>query len=165
MCGIFGYFCRNPVNMQKVLKLLQNLEKDQCKEQGEKTPVGGHGAGVSFFDESDKITVRKVGKKNASPASDLSAITEVAQAQSRIILAHVRRASNKFMRTVKYSQATQPYEVNCLGLSEIISAHNGYVKNYMSIKNGFKENHQFESKKVGFVDSEVIPHLFEESLM
>lgn len=69
------------------------------------------------------------------------------------------------MRTVKYSQATQPYEVNCLGLSEIISAHNGYVKNYMSIKNGFKENHQFESKKVGFVDSEVIPHLFEESLM
>jgi len=165
MCGVFGYFCRSPVSMQRILKLLQALEKDQCKEQDEKTPVGGHGAGVCFVNDSGKMVVYKIGKRNASPARDLSKFREVTQAKSTIVLGHVRRASKDFMDTIEYVAATQPYKVNCLGSSEIVSAHNGYVQEYIAIKNNFKESHQFESENGCFVDSEVIPHLFEENMV
>ena len=61
MCGIFGYFCRSYVNMQKVLKLLRILETHQYKS--EKHPVGGHGAGVCFLNDSGELTVYKIGKE------------------------------------------------------------------------------------------------------
>lgn len=163
MCGIFGYFCRSQVSMQKVLELLQRLETNQYKDEASR--VGGHGAGVNFLDDSGKMVVHKVGKTNGLPAKDLSEIVEVAKAKSRIVLGHVRRASDKFKQTVKYSEVTQPYKVNCLGLFEIISTHNGFVKNYEAIKDRLTKDHHYESEKRGFVDSEVIPHLFEESLM
>lgn len=162
MCGIFGYFCNSEVNMQSVLELLKILEKDQLK--GEKTPVGGHGAGVCFLDDFGKFVVYKIGKTNSSPAEDLSSIRDVVQVKSRIILAHVRHASPEFMDTIKYAEATQPYNVNCLGLSEVVSAHNGKVRNYEEIRKNLSPHHSFESEVVKLVDSEVIPHLFEENL-
>jgi len=151
--------------MQKVLKLLKILERHQYKDQGEKRPVGGHGAGVCFCDDSGNMVMHKVGKTNSSPAKDLSLLRDFAQQKSRIILGHVRHASSNLMNTVEYAEATQPYKVNCLGLAEIVSVHNGYVRNYTMIKDHLKGKHQFESEKRGLVDSEVIPHLFEEKLM
>jgi len=162
MCGIFGYFCNSEVDIQNVLELLKILEKDKLK--GEETHVGGHGAGICFLDGSGNIMVHKVGKTNSSPAKNLSSFRDLTQQKSRIILGHVRHASSELMYTIEYAEATQPYKVNCLGL-EVISAHNGYVRNYTMMKDNLKEKHQFESEKIGFVDSEVIPHLFEEKLM
>lgn len=163
MCGIFGYFCRSQVTMQRVLELLQILEVHQY--EGETTLVGGHGAGVSFLDEPSKMVVYKVGKTNCSPTRDLSKIREDAQSKSRIVLGHVRRASPDLIDTVKYAEAAQPYKVNCLDLLEIISAHNGKVENYKRIRMDLSKEHSFQSETVKLVDSEVIPHLFEEKFM
>jgi len=163
MCGIFGYFCRSYVNMQKVLKLLRILETHQYKS--ERHPVGGHGAGVCFLNDSGELTVYKIGKEGKiSPVIALSKIEEVATAKSTIVLGHVRRASKNFMDTIKYAQAAQPYKVKCLGISEIVSVHNGYVRNYMDIRRKLPKEHSFQSEAIKLIDSEVIPHLFEEKL-
>jgi glucosamine 6-phosphate synthetase-like amidotransferase/phosphosugar isomerase protein len=46
----------------------------------------------------------------------------------------------------------------------VVSAHNGKAENYMEIRGKLGEPHAFESEKVGLIDSEVIPHFFEELL-
>jgi len=164
MCGIFGYFCRRQVSMQRVLKLLQILEDHQYKDQGEKKPVGGHGTGVCFLDKSGIMVVHKVGKTNSSPVKDLSLVKQVSQTKSRVVLGHVRYASPSLIDTVRYAAAAQPYRVNCLGMSEVICVHNGKVRNYEKIRKGVLKEHCFQSEQVMLVDSEVIPHLFEEHL-
>jgi len=151
--------------MQKVLKLLQILERHQYKDQGEKRPVGGHGAGVCFRDDSGNMVMHKVGKTNSSPAKDLSLLRDFAQQKSRIILGHVRHASSNLMNTVEYAEATQPYKVNCLDIAEVVSVHNGKVQNYEEIRKDLSKEHCFQSEIVKLVDSEVIPHLFEENLV
>lgn len=166
MCGIFGYFGKNKVSMHNVIELLQILEMQQHKDLGEKKTVGGHGAGVGFLDESGKMVIYKVGKTNASPAKDLSETTDISEARSNIVLGHVRYASPNLKDSIQYREATQPYKVECLGSSKIISAHNGKVENYMLIRRDLSREHSFESEKaVRLVDSEVIPHLFEEKLV
>lgn len=163
MCGIFGYFCKSQVSMQKVLKLLEILEAHQYKD--EKRPVGGHGAGVCFANGSEGMIVYKVGKKNSSPVEGLSLIRSMQGIRSRIVLGHVRYASPYLMDTIEYDEETQPYKADCSGISEIISAHNGKVENYEHIRKNLSKEHFFESEAVKLNDSEVIPHLFEESLM
>lgn len=163
MCGIFGYFCKSRVSVQKVLKLLEILEVHQYED--EKRPVGGHGAGVCFANDSEDMMLYKVGKKNSSPVKDLSMIKEVSEASSRIVLGHVRYASPYLIDTIQYSEAAQPYKAECLGFSEIISAHNGKVNNYQQIRENLSKEHSFQSESVKLNDSEVIPHLFEENLM
>lgn len=165
MCGIFGYFCRSPVSMKNVLELLRILEAHQYKDQGEKRPVGGHGAGVSFLDDSGEMVVYKIGNTNGSPVRDLSRIKEAAQAKSTIVLAHVRHASPHLMDTIRYDEAAQPYKAECLGLPEVISAHNGEMENYIRIREDLSREHFFESEAVKLNDAEVIPHIFEENLM
>lgn len=167
MCGIFGYISHREVSLDKVLKLLCILETHHYKKEND---VGGHGAGVSFLDETGKMIVYKVGKTNDSPSKDLSKIREVTQAKSKIVLGHVRRASDEFEKTVEYGEATQPYRVECPNTSEIVSAHNGKVRNFEEIREGLSKEHCFQSEEAArlanskIVDSEVIPHLFEENL-
>ena len=163
MCGIFGYFCRSQVSMQKVLELLQHLETHQYKD--ETNPVGSHGAGVCFANDSGDMIVHKVGKKKSSPVKDLSLVKEVSKTSSRIVLGHVRYASPYLMDAITHDEEAQPYKVECLGLSEIISAHNGKVENYEQIRKHLSKEHFFQSESVKLNDSEVIPHLFEENLM
>lgn len=163
MCGIFGYFCKSQVSIQKVLKLLEILEVHQYED--EKRPVGGHGAGVCFVNGSSDTTLYKVGKTNSSPVKDLSLAKDLSEASSRTVLGHVRYASPHLIDTIEYSFAAQPYRAECLGFSEIISAHNGKVDNYQQIRKDLSKEHSFESETVKLNDSEVIPHLFEENLM
>lgn len=160
LCGIFGYFGKDPVKLRIVVRVLQLLEKHRYLH--ESSSVGGHGAGIAFANISGKIIVRKVGKIGASPAVNLAKFKEIAFQQARIIIAHVRRASLGLEKTVEWKECTQPYEVNCFHIQEIVSAHNGKVRNYLAIRNALSENHRFESECVHLVDSEVIPHLFEE---
>lgn len=159
MCGIFGYFTRHHISIEKVVKLLEFLESHQY--EGEKNPIGRHGAGICFLDEHGNMVIHKTD----SLARHLLVAEWGAKIRSRIILGHVRRASEDFLHTVGYPEATQPYKVNCFGFSEIISTHNGKVENYMEIRQSLSNRHYFQSEDgVGLVDSEVIPHLFEERL-
>lgn len=164
MCGIFGYFCLEPVDISKVLELLQILEHCQYKDQDEKEPVGGHGAGVCFLDDSSTLVVYKVGMTSSSPARALSLIESSPGTRSRIVLGHVRRASSNLIDTIHRAEAAQPYKTNCLGFSEVVSAHNGKVENFQEIRKTLPSGHCFQSEVVRLTDSEVIPHLFEENL-
>ena len=140
MCGIFGYFCRSKISVQKALELLEVLEKHQHKNLKETKPVGEHGAGICFVGNPDNLVIYKVGKTNTSPVKVLSKVREVAKAESATVLGHVRRASKDFMDTIGYAEAAQPYKVNCLGFSEVVSAHNGKVENYMNIRKTFPKS-------------------------
>ncbi len=164
MCGIFGHICRSQVSLQRVLQLLRILERHKFRDQGERDPVGGHGAGVGFLNEAGEIVVFKVGRRGASPALALSSVREVANADSNIVLGHVRYASPDLMDTIEHATAAQPYRANCIGSLEVISVHNGKVENFVQIREQLSAQHRFESEAVKLVDSEVIPHLFEESL-
>jgi len=162
MCGIFAYMGHTPLSILEVLKLLHILESDQ--EPNEITPVGGHGAGISYLNEKGKLTLEKVGKTNGSPCYELSSKLGEKIGNSSHILGHVRRASPEFKATIKHRECTQPYKPSCTHGLNIVSTHNGKVQNYQELKNILAKPHKFESQKIELIDSEVIPHLFEELL-
>ena len=162
MCGIFAYTGHKPIPILAMLKVLQILENEQ--EPNEKSPVGGHGAGIAYLDKSGAFTLEKVGKTRGSSVDDLKLRLRGHNASSRLVLGHVRRASPEFETTVKYRECTQPYKPSCTRSFKFVSAHNGKVRNYQKLKNKLDTSHTFESEKIELIDSEVIPHLFEELL-
>ena len=162
MCGIFAYLGHNHLSIAEALKILHILETEQ--ELDEKTPVGGHGAGIAYLNQRNKLTLAKVGKTHDSPTDNLKLSLRETKATSQLILGHVRRASPEFIDTIRYSECTQPYKPSCTHSFSFVSAHNGKVQNYLELKNKLNPSHRFESQKVQLIDSEVIAHLFEELL-
>jgi len=47
---------------------------------------------------------------------------------------------------------------------KVVSAHNGNFLNYKKIREKLSDVHAFESEEIELIDSEVIPHFFEELL-
>jgi glucosamine 6-phosphate synthetase-like amidotransferase/phosphosugar isomerase protein len=162
MCGIFAYMGHNPISLSETLKILHILESEQ--EPGEKTPVGGHGAGISYLSEKGKLILEKVGKTNGSPSSDLTSKLRDQNGSSHLILGHVRRASPEFKDTTEYREFAQPYKPNCKHNLSLVSAHNGFLQNYQKLSNNLTNQHKFESQKIKLNDSEVLAHLYEELL-
>jgi len=162
MCGIFGFVLKKPFEMVvDVFNVLQRLEKHQYP--GEKYPVGGYGAGVAVVSGFGKVFLEKVGKVDGSPAEHLSKVCGIKQVS--VLVGHVRLPSPKFMNTAHLKENAQPYVARCFSGRQIVSAHNGYVENYEAIKRMLGKRHVFESEKRGvLIDSEVIPHFFEELL-
>jgi len=164
MCGIFAYTGHEPLSILEVLKVLQILELEQ-ERPSETSPLGGDGAGVAFLDERGKFIVEKVGKTKESPVYDLRLLLGKTAPSSCLILGHVRQASPEFQKTIEHKECTQPYKPLCPYNFNLVSAHNGVVQNYLDLKDKLNTSHSFESQKVKkIIDSEVIPHLFEELL-
>ncbi|MDW8041047.1 MAG: hypothetical protein RMJ03_06505 [Nitrososphaerota archaeon] len=162
MCGIFGFVLRKPVEMAVVFEVLQRLEKHQYPN--EKNPVGGYGAGVAVLTSSGEVLLEKTGKVDGSPAEYLSRICGVQRAS--VLIGHVRFPSPEFMDTAHLKETAQPYAVQCFSKLVVISAHNGYVANYEDLRKRLGAGHFFESeRKATLIDSEVIPHFFEELLV
>jgi len=159
MCGIFGFVLKKPVYMPKVFKVLQKLEVSQYL--GEPRPVGGYGAGVAVLLDDGSILSEKVGKTVDSPAGQLAEIMRTKLAEASVLIGHVRFPSPEFLDTAKFKEATQPYVGQFEEELSIASVHNGKVENYKELREKLK-GHVFESDKVGFVDSEIIPHYFSE---
>jgi glucosamine 6-phosphate synthetase-like amidotransferase/phosphosugar isomerase protein len=160
MCGIFGFALAQPMPLVKVLKLLEKLEVHQYPN--EPKPVGGYGAGVAILDNGGNIVWEKVGKISDSPARSLSEIVNVSKAS--VLIGHVRMPSPEFMGSAKFRETAQPYIVEFDPNLTIVSAHNGKVENYKELRENLGKEHVFESEKVELIDSEVIPHYFEELL-
>lgn len=160
MCGIFGFVLKKPIETAKALRVLQKLEKHQYPN--EPKPVGGYGAGIAAFTSSGTVLLEKVGKVNGSPAEQLSKMCRLSSAS--VLLGHVRMPSPWFMKTAQFRETAQPYLAQCLSRFKIISVHNGNVTNYKAVREKLGEKHVLESEKVELIDSEVIPHLFEELL-
>jgi glucosamine 6-phosphate synthetase-like amidotransferase/phosphosugar isomerase protein len=165
MCGIFAYVGHRHIPITKAIQVLGILENEQ--EPGELTPVGGHGAGIAYLNSENKFTLVKVGKtRKDSPVRDLKQqLPNLVKIRSRAILAHVRHASPEFTDTIRQRECTQPYKPHCKQHDlNLVSAHNGYLKNYQQLKIQLKPKHQFESEPVRLIDSEIIPHIYEEKL-
>jgi len=160
MCGIFGFALKKPVSMAKVFKVLEKLEFHKYPQ--EPKPVGGYGAGVAILENDGNFIFEKVGKVGDSPARSLSEIIKISEAS--VLVGHVRRPSSQFMETARFKETAQPYVAKCYRGLTVVSVHNGYVTNYKEIKEKLSEGHVFESENIGLVDSEVIPHYFEEFL-
>ncbi len=158
MCGLFGYFGKTAISSSAVMDILADMEKAQLPI--EKTPVGGDGAGIAFL--QDKVKCIKCGFKGESPVKILS--LSVHEQKISRVLAHVRKASPDFEDTVGYPECTQPYLLTCPGSHKLVSMHNGMFSNYENIYGSLKKKHCFESHPVMIIDSEVIPHYFEELL-
>jgi len=160
MCGIFGFALKTPIAMDNVFRLLEKLEVHQYPS--EPKPVGGYGAGIAVLEESGEVLCEKIGSVDGSPAKRLSEIFSVKEAS--ILIAHVRMPSPQFMTSSSFKETAQPYIARCNSSRTIVSVHNGSVANYKEIRKKLGA-HVFESEKVELIDSEVIPHLFEELLM
>jgi len=160
MCGIFGFALTKPVSLIRTFKLLEKLEVHQYPK--EPKPVGGYAAGVAILKDYAKVVLEKVGKIEDSPARSLAKIVRINEAS--VLIGHVRMPSPQFMETAKFRETAQPYVAECYGNLTVVSAHNGSVTNYGEIIGELSKAHVFESKKVEFIDSEIIPHLFEELL-
>jgi glucosamine 6-phosphate synthetase-like amidotransferase/phosphosugar isomerase protein len=159
MCGIFGFVMKKPLSMAKVFRVLQKLEINQYL--GEPRPVGGYGAGVAVLLDDGSILSEKVGKVADSPAGLLADMMRAKLAEASVLIGHVRFPSPEFIGTAKFKETAQPYVGQFEEELSIASVHNGKVENYKELKEKLKE-HVFESDKVGFVDSEIIPHYFSE---
>lgn len=160
MCGIFGFALMKPVSLVKVFKVLKKLEVH--KYPREVKPVGGYGAGVAIFKGDENIVLKKVGKVDGSPAEYLSKIADVAEAT--VLVGHVRMPSPWFMKTACFKEMAQPYLARCYPNLKVVSVHNGNFVNYKEIREKLSRVHTFESEKTQLIDSEVIPHFFEELL-
>jgi len=160
MCGIFGFALAQPVSLVKVFRLLEKLEVHQYPN--EPKPVGGYGAGVAILGSEGSIIWEKVGKVSDSPARSLSEIVKIEEAS--VLVGHVRMPSPEFIKTAKFRETTQPYVVEFDPNLTIVSVHNGKVENYRALREQLSEKHVFESEKIELIDSEVIPHYFEELL-
>jgi glucosamine 6-phosphate synthetase-like amidotransferase/phosphosugar isomerase protein len=160
MCGIFGFALRKPISLARVFRLLEKLEVHQYPN--EPKPVGGYGAGVAILTDEGDIILEKVGKVSDSPARSLSEIVNIDEAS--VLVGHVRMPSPEFMESAKFKETAQPYIVELDPNLTIISAHNGKVENYKELRERLSGKHVLESEKVELIDSEVIPHYFEELL-
>lgn len=161
MCGIFGFVLNNPVSLVKVFRVLAKLEAHQYPH--EPKPVGGFGAGLAVLDAYGNFSLNKVGHVGVSPAGRLSQIVKADMA--RVLIGHVRMPSPQFMETARFKETAQPYVTRCFDGLTLISAHNGNVTNYKALRGKIGAGHIFESEKIELIDSEVIPHLFEELLV
>jgi glucosamine 6-phosphate synthetase-like amidotransferase/phosphosugar isomerase protein len=160
MCGIFGFCLKKPLRMVRVFRVLEKLEVHQYPQ--EKLPLGGYGAGVALLLADGNVLVEKVGKVDDSPARELAEMVKVDKAS--VLISHVRMPSPEFMKTAKYKETAQPYVVEMEPNLTVVSVHNGKVENYREIREALGSAHVFESEKFELVDSEVIPHFFEETL-
>ena len=160
MCGIFGFALKTPLAMARVFRVLEKLEVHQYPE--EPLPLGGYGAGVALLLEDGNVLVRKVGKVGDSPVKKLAETMEVDKAS--VLISHVRMPSPEFMKTAQYKETAQPYVVEREPELTVVSVHNGKVENYREIRKTLDSAHVFESEKFELIDSEVIPHFFEEKL-
>ncbi|MFB0543276.1 MAG: hypothetical protein ACETVR_00695 [Candidatus Bathyarchaeia archaeon] len=160
MCGIFGYVLKEGLPLTYTIEILKRLEV--FIYPGRQGPIGGHGAGVSYLTPNGGVFLKKMGKTNGSPVSDLIGSLEFEGVAPKSLLSHVRRASRVFSETVKYSVCTQPYKAECLGDTIIISIHNGFLGNYKELRDGLSASHRYESAKIELIDSEAFPHVYEE---
>jgi glucosamine 6-phosphate synthetase-like amidotransferase/phosphosugar isomerase protein len=160
MCGIFGFVLGKPLPIVRVFRVLEKLEVHQYPE--ELSPVGGYGAGVALLLEDGNVLLEKVGKVGGSPAKELEEAVKVKKAS--VLIGHVRMPSPEFMKSAMHRETAQPYVVEREPELTVVSVHNGKVENYKEIRNTLGSAHVFESEKFELVDSEVIPHFFEEML-
>jgi glutamine phosphoribosylpyrophosphate amidotransferase len=146
--------------MTKVFRVLEKLEVHQYPQ--EPLPLGGYGAGVALLLEDGNVLVEKIGKVEESPAKKLAEMVKVDKIS--VLISHVRMPSPEFMKTAKYKETTQPYVVEREPKLTVASVHNGKIENYKEIRKTLSSAHVFESEKFELIDSEVIPHFFEETL-
>ncbi len=158
MCGIFGFTMKKPVSMRKVFKALQKLEVHQFPQ--ETRPVGGYGAGIAVVLEDGSVLTEKVGKAGKPPVQDL--IEKVQVSEASVLLGHVRMPSPEFMETAKFRETAQPYVVERNPNLTVVSVHNGKMENYEEVREKLGKAHVFESEKHQLIDSEVVPHYFEQ---
>lgn len=160
MCGIFGFSLIKPVPMERIFRVLQKVEVQQLPQ--EPLPLGGYGAGVAVLLDDGSVLVEKVGKIGESPAAYLPEIVKVRKAS--VLLGHVRMPSPEFMKTAKFKETAQPYVVEREPGLTVVSVHNGKMENYREIRKTLGADHIFESEKFELIDSEVVPHFFEDIL-
>jgi len=162
MCGIFGFALKNPMPLVGVFKLLEKLEVHQYPQ--ELKPVGGYGAGIAILLNDGSVFFEKIGKVDNSPTRQLAKIVNAKVNEASVLVAHVRMPSPEFMESARFRETAQPYVAEFDPNLTIVSVHNGKVENYRELRGKLGEEHVFESEKVELIDSEVIPHYFEELL-
>ena len=162
MCGIFGFMLSKTVPISMVFGVLEKLEVHQYPQ--EPNPLGGYGAGLAVLLDDGSVISDKVGKDDGSPASRLAGIWGSKVREASVLVSHVRMPSPEFMNSASLKETAQPYVVRFDPSLTIVSVHNGKVENYEKLRAGFGKKHAFESENIQLIDSEIIPHYFEELL-
>ena len=161
-CGIIVYL-GDGKPVRDIVRALAALE--DIMYPGEKTPVGGHGAGIAWLDRDGRMRrLRLPASALPSPARRLLSL--VPDDVCIAAIGHVRRASERFLDTITYEWGAQPFLCRCLDDILVYCAHNGFVKNYAELCARLEASHRFETRHAEairdpphIIDSEVVPHL------
>jgi glucosamine 6-phosphate synthetase-like amidotransferase/phosphosugar isomerase protein len=162
MCGIFGFMLSKTVPINSVFSILEKLEAHQYPQ--EPNPLGGYGAGLAILLDDGRVISDKVGKGDGSPVNRLARIWGYTVREASVLIGHVRMPSPEFMNSASLKETAQPYVVRFDPSLTIVSVHNGKVENYEKLRAGLGKRHTFESENIQLIDSEIIPHYFEELL-
>jgi glucosamine 6-phosphate synthetase-like amidotransferase/phosphosugar isomerase protein len=162
MCGIFGFMLSKTLPINVVFRVLEKMEVHQYPQ--EPNPLGGFGAGIAVLLNDGSVISEKVGKGDGSPASRLAKIWGSKVGEASVLVSHVRLPSPEFMHNANFKETAQPYVVGFDPSLTIVSVHNGKVENYEKLRAELGKKHVFESERVQLIDSEIIPHYFEELL-
>jgi glucosamine 6-phosphate synthetase-like amidotransferase/phosphosugar isomerase protein len=162
VCGIFGFALKKTLPLAGVFRVLKKMEVHRYPQ--EKTTLGGYGAGLAVLLSDGSVFSEKVGKISASPVTSLEGIVKPNLRRGSVLLAHVRMPNPEFMGTAQYRETAQPYVVEFEPNLTIVSVHNGKMTNYKEVRAELGNEHVFESEKYELIDSEVLPHYFEEML-
>ena len=161
-CGIFVYYGRG-IKLSRVLEILYEMQRHKYPD--EKSPLGGHGAGIFWIDSSGEHLV-KAGASSGDPVERLA--RSIADTRAVLVLGHVRRTSRRFRETIAHDWGAHPFSCNCLDGVKAYAVHNGFVRNFAEIFERLRGFHAFESLhgegNGRIVDSEVIPHLLSEDV-
>jgi len=172
MCGIIAYLGERALPIEVFLDAMENMEI--LKEEFDRDPLGGHGAGILFITEDGVVILEKVshnGQDNGRPAVRLRNELDkkgLLDAKSNVVLAHVRRAASQNKNRTRDKRYSQPYMTKCMNGRKIAVIHNGYVANYRELAGNFELPHVFESVDGPddfIIDSEILPHLYEELIV
>jgi len=162
MCGLFGFMLSKTVPVDTVFRVLEKMEAHRYPQ--EPRPLGGFGAGLTVLLDDGSVISEKVGKIDGSPARRLAQIWNSKLNEASVLISHVRMPSPEFMDSAVFKETAQPYVVQCDPSLTVVSAHNGKVENYKSLRAELGKKHVLESERAQLIDSEVIPHYFEELL-
>jgi len=134
-CGIIGYAGIDPLRLEIFKRIMADLEILQ--EKNERSPLGGHGAGLFLVENGKELILRAGADKEKSPVKKVfEKLHEYSSERTRLFLGHVRRASKEYEDKLS-EEFAHPFMAMEKEV-EIVGIHNGFLSNHAELQKRYK---------------------------
>jgi len=134
-CGIIGYAGVDLLKLEVFRQIMTELEVLQ--EKNEKSPLGGHGAGLFLVENRKELILRAGADKEKSPVKRIfEKLQEYSPDRTRFFLGHVRRASKEYEDKLS-EEFAHPFMAMERDV-EIVGIHNGFLSNHLELQKRYR---------------------------